>query len=339
MKAIEITDTRKVTIIDKPEPVISDPREVIVKIAAVSICGTDIHTFTNTHPFVKPPVVVGHECCGVVAEVGSDVQAVKVGDRVAIDPVLGCGECRPCKTGRANACADVKCRGVHVEGAMQELFKVREQDVYKVPDNLQDLVLGASIEPFAIGAQAVWRGNVSAGQIMVIFGAGPIGLTTMFMAMNRGAKCILIDVKEDRLANAMKLGALGAISANADDLKEQVMALAGQDGPHITCDAVGHPAIVDLCVDLVAPTGTVVLLGMDGQQNNVTELSIFRKEMTIVGSRMNSGMFPAVLELIGEGKLPLDAILTHRFSTEEATEAFAMAIEQPEGFTKAVITF
>jgi threonine dehydrogenase-like Zn-dependent dehydrogenase len=157
--------------------------------------------------------------------------------------------------------------------------------------------------------------------------------------MNRGAKCILIDVKEDRLANAMALGALGAISANAGDLKEQVMALAGQEGPHITCDAVGHPAIVDLCVDLVAPTGTVVLLGMDGQQNNVTELSIFRKELTIVGSRMNSGMFPTVLELVEGGKLPLDAILTHRFSVEEARDAFTMAIEQPEGFTKAVITF
>jgi 2-desacetyl-2-hydroxyethyl bacteriochlorophyllide A dehydrogenase len=339
MKAIEISDTRKITIIDKPEPVIAGPREVIVKIAAVSICGTDIHTFTNTHPFVKPPVVVGHECSGVVAETGSDVKDVKTGDRVAIDPVLGCGDCRPCNIGRANACANVKCRGVHVEGAMQELLKVREQDVYKIPDNLTDLVLGAGVEPFAIGAQAVWRGNVSKGQLMVIFGAGPIGLTTMFMAMNRGAECIMIDTKEDRLENAVRLGAKRGISATAADLKEQVLALTGNEGPHVTCDAVGHPAIVDLCVELVAPTGTVVLLGMDGQQNNVTELSIFRKELTIVGSRMNSGMFPTVLELIREDKLPLDAILTHRFTTDEAREAFTMAIEQPKGFTKAVITF
>ncbi len=312
---------------------------MIVKIAAVSICGTDIHTFTNTHPFVRPPVVVGHECSGVVSEVGSEVQLVKPGDRVAVDPVLGCGDCRPCKTGRANACANVKCRGVHVEGAMQEFFKVRERDVYKVPDSLEDLVLAACVEPFAIGAQAVWRGNVSDGQTMVIFGAGPIGLTTMFMAMNRGAKCIMIDKKEDRLAKALKLGAMGAIPASADDLKEQMLALTGEEGPQVTCDAVGHPSIVDLCVDLAAPTGTVILLGMDGQQNNVTELSIFRKELNIVGSRMNSGMFPTVLELIGEGRLPLGAILTHRFTREEASEAFTMAIEQPEAFTKAVITF
>jgi 2-desacetyl-2-hydroxyethyl bacteriochlorophyllide A dehydrogenase len=339
MKAIEISDTRKINLIDIPEPVISDPQEVIVKIAAVSICGTDIHTFTNTHPFVRPPVVVGHECSGVVTEVGSEVQLVKPGDRVAVDPVLGCGDCRPCKTGRANACANVKCRGVHVEGAMQEFFKVRERDVYKVPDSLEDLVLAACVEPFAIGAQAVWRGNVSDGQTMVIFGAGPIGLTTMFMAMNRGAQCIMIDMKEDRLAKALKLGAMGAIPASADDLKEQVLALTGEEGPQVTCDAVGHPSIVDLCVDLAAPTGTVILLGMDGQQNNVTELSIFRKELNIVGSRMNSGMFPTVLELIGEGRLPLGAILTHRFTREEASEAFTMAIEQPEAFTKAVITF
>ncbi len=339
MKAIEISNTRKITIIDKPEPAITNPQEVIVKIAAVSICGTDIHTFTNTHPFVKPPVVVGHECSGVVTETGGEVKGIKVGDRVAIDPVLGCGDCRPCKSGRANACANVKCRGVHVEGAMQELFKIRQQDVYKIPDNLTDLVLAAGVEPFAIGAQAVWRGNVSPGQLMLIFGAGPIGLTTMFMAMNRGAECIMIDTKEDRLKNAVRLGAKRGIPATAVDLKEQVMALTGNEGPHVTCDAVGHPAIVDLCVELVAPTGVVVLLGMDGQQNNVTELSIFRKELTIVGSRMNSGMFPTVLELIKENKLPLDAILTHRFTTDEASEAFTMAIEQPKGFSKAVITF
>lgn len=339
MKAIEITDTKKITIIEKAEPIISDSHDVIVKVAAVSICGTDIHTFTNTHPFVKPPVVVGHECSGVVAEVGTAVTAVKVGDRVAVDPVLGCGTCRPCRSGRANACANVSCRGVHVEGAMQELFKVREQDVYVLPNNLEDLVLGASVEPFAIGAQAVWRGNVSGGQTMVIFGAGPIGLTTMFMAMNRGAECIMVDMKADRLANAIKHGAMGTVLATAKDLKEQLMALSQEGGPDVTCDAVGNPDIVDLCVDLAAPTGAVVLLGMDGRPNNVTELSIFRKELTIVGSRMNSGMFPTVLGLIEKNALPLDAILTHRFTVDQAVDAFHMAIEQPDGFTKAVITF
>ncbi len=339
MKAIEISDTRLVTIIDKPEPSITEPTDVIVQIAAVSICGTDVHTFTNTHPFVKLPVVVGHECSGVVTEVGSAVTSCKPGDRVTIDPVWGCGDCLPCKSGRANACANVKCRGVHVEGAMQELYKVREQDVYTVPDTLQDLVLAASIEPFAIGAQAVWRGNVSKGQTMVIFGAGPIGLTTMFMAMNRGAECIMIDMNQSRLDNAMKYGAKGVVNGSANNIKEQVLALSGDEGPLVSCDAVGHPSIVDLSVELTAPTGTVILLGMDGQPNNVTELAIFRKELTIVGSRMNSGMFPTVLKLVEADALPLDAILTHRFTSEKATEAFTMSIEQPDGFTKAVITF
>ena len=338
MKAIEITGTRKISIIDRDEPKVQNPTDVIVKIAAVSICGTDIHTYTNTHPFVRPPVVVGHECSGIVAQVGKEVERVQPGDRVAIDPVLGCGSCRPCLNGRANACADVKCRGVHVEGAMQELFKVRDQDVYKIPDSLDDLVLAAATEPFAIGAQAVWRGNVRQDQFMVIFGAGPIGLTTMVMAINRGARCIMVDLKEDRLAKATELGATGVISATDADLKEKVLDLTGNEGPHVTCDAVGHPEIVNHCVDLIAPTGTVVLLGMDGQPNNVTELMIFRKEMTIVGSRMNSGVFPTVLALMAENKLPLAQILTHRFTKNEAESAFTMALEQPVGFTKAVIT-
>jgi len=339
MKAIEITDTKTVTIIEKDAPVITDAKDVIIKVAAVSICGTDIHTYTNTHPFVKPPVVVGHEASGVVESVGSAVTAVKPGDRVAIDPVLGCGECRPCKSGRANACANVKCRGVHVEGAMQEFFKVREQDVHKIPDNFTDLQLAAGTEPFAIGAQAVWRGNVQNDQVMVIFGAGPIGLTTMFMAMNLGAKCIIVDLNESRLKNAKRLGAIGTVNAAAPDLVEQIMALSNSGGPDVTCDAVGNPKIVDLCVELAAPTGTVILLGMDGRPNNVTELAIFRKELTIVGSRMNSNKLPTVLELLAENKLPFHEVLTHRFPIEQAAEAFTMAIEQPDGFIKAVITF
>ncbi len=339
MKAIEITDTKKITVIDKAAPVIRSPDDVIVKIAAVSICGTDIHTYTNTHPFVTPPVVVGHEASGVVTGVGRAVTAVQPGDRVAIDPVLGCGECRPCRSGRANACADVKCRGVHVEGAMQEYFKVREQDVHKVPDTLDDLVLAAATEPFAVGAQAVWRGNVEQGQVMLIFGAGAIGLTTMFMAIHRGARCILVDLNQSRLENARRLGAFGAINAADPDLVEQVLALSRSGGPDVVCDAVGNPEIVGLCVELVAPTGTVILLGMDGQPNNVTELAIFRKELTIVGSRMNSNMLPTVLELLTVKRLPFHEILTHRFTIEQAAEAFDMAIEQPQGFIKAVITF
>ncbi len=336
MKAIEITDTRKITIIERTCPEIEGPYDVIVKVAAVSICGTDIHTFTNTHPFVRPPVIVGHEASGVVDKVGKKVTAVKPGDRVAIDPVLGCGDCKPCRNGRANACARVKCRGVHVEGAMQEYFKVREQDVHKVPESLDDLVLAAAVEPFAIGAQAVWRGGVQQGQTMVIFGAGPIGLTTMLMAINRGAQCIVVDYKEDRLKKARALGAFTTVNA-ADDVKEKVLAATSMEEPDVTCDAVGHPAIVDLCVDLVAPTGTVVFLGMDGNPNNITELDIFRKELTVVGSRMNSNMFPTVLELIEKKKLPLEAILSHRFKVAEAEDAFTMALDQPEGFTKAVI--
>lgn len=339
MRAIEITDTRQVSIIEKPAPELSQEDDVIVRIRAVSICGTDIHTFTNTHPFVRPPVIVGHECSGVVESIGRGVTDLSIGDRVAIDPVLGCGSCTPCKRGRANACANVKCRGVHVEGAMQELFKVRACDVHKVPDSLTDLVLAAAVEPFGIGAQAVWRGDVQTGQKMVIFGAGPIGLCTMFMAMTRGAQCILIDRQQSRLDEALRHGAFGVVNAEAADFKEQVLALTGPEGADRTCDAVGNPRLVELCVELAAPTGTVILLGMDGSQNGVTELDIFRKELTIVGSRMNSGMFPTVLELIGKGKLPLETILTHRFDYSQAEEAFTMAVQQPSGFIKAVVEF
>lgn len=339
MKAIQISGACELSLIDIPEPVITADDDVIVDIAGVSICSTDIQIFTNSHPYLKPPLIAGHECAGVVSAVGAGVSNVKIGDRVTVDPVLGCGQCGPCRKGRANACARARCRGIHVDGAMLERFKVRGQDVHKIPDFLDDLVLAAGIEPFAIGAQAVWRGNVEHGQSMVIFGAGPVGLTTMFMGMSRGANCIMVDMKEDRLANALRLGAKGAVNAAAHDAAEQIREITGPEGPDVTCDAVGHPAIVDLCVSLTAPTGTVILLGMDGQKNNVTELAIFQKELNIVGSRMSSNMFPTVLEMVGMGRLPLEAILSHRFTPETVDRAFGMALEQPEGFCKSVIAF
>lgn len=339
MKAVEISDTRLVTIIDKPEPKIEQSDDVIVKIKSVSICGTDVHTFQGEHPFVKPPVVVGHECGGEVVEAGAGVTTFKPGDRVAIDPVFGCGTCRACKSGRANACADVKCRGVHVEGAMQEYFKIRECDVHKLPDSVDDLELGAVVEPMAIGAQACWRGNVSEDQTVVVFGAGPIGIAVMLNAHCLGARSVVIDMKEDRLQRARDFGALAAFSATDPELNAKILDLTDGEGPHVTCDAVGHPRIFEQCIDLVAPTGHVVLLGMDGQPNNVTELQIFKKEMSVVGSRMNSNMFPTILDRVEKGQMKLEQMVSHRFPTEDATEAFKMAVEQPEGFLKAMVTF
>lgn len=339
MKAIEISGTREVSLIEKAEPEISAPDDVIVKVKAVSICGTDIHTFLGEHPFVKPPVVVGHECCGEVIECGPWVTRFKAGDRVAIDPVFGCGSCRACNSGRANACGDVKCRGVHVEGAMQEYFKIRECDVHHLPDSVEDLTLGAVVEPMSIGAQACWRGKVSEDQVMVVFGAGPIGIAVMLNAHCLGARCILVDMKEDRLQRALDLGALAAFSATDPDLKDKILAQADGEGPHVTCDAVGHPKIFEQCIDLVAPTGTVVLLGMDDSPNDVTELQIFRKEMNVVGSRMNSNMFPTILDRVARGQMQLENLVSHRFSSDEATQAFQMAVEQPDGFLKAMITF
>lgn len=339
MKALEISDTKTVTLIEKPEPQITEPDDVIVKIKAVSICGTDVHTFLGEHPFVKPPVVVGHECSGVVEACGIEVENVRPGDRVAVDPVWGCGECRACRSGRANACATVKCRGVHSEGAMQEYFKIRGRDVHKLPDSLEDIIHGAVIEPLAVGAQACWRGNVQSGDVVVIFGAGPIGIAVMLNAMAMGAGCVLVDMKEDRLSRAKQLGALAAVSASDPDLKERVVELSGGEGPQVTCDAVGHPSIYKQCAEIVAPTGSVVLLGMDDRPNEVTELQIFRKEMTVVGSRMNSNMFPAALELIAAGKIEPGSLVSHKFSAEDGVEAFLMAVEQPEGFLKSTITF
>ena len=206
MKAVKISEAYKVEIIDIPEPEIEHPSDVKVKIKRVGICGSDMHIYYGTNPLATYPRIVGHEVAGEIVEVGSAVNKVAVGDHVVIEPIRYCGECYACKKGRPNVCKDVSVFGVHEDGGMLEFSIRSEKQVHKVSPEI-DWDEAVMAEPYTIGAQATWRGNVQAGDTVFIQGAGPIGVTVLKMAKLRGATVIMSDFTNERLEFAKENGA------------------------------------------------------------------------------------------------------------------------------------
>ena len=176
MKAVYIKEPGKLEVIDVEKPSIKKDTQALVKITAAGICGSDIHIFHGTHAYATYPRIIGHEGCGIVEEVGSAVTDLKPGDSVIIEPITGCGTCYACRHGRYNCCPDIKVAGVHIDGVMEEYFVTERNKLYKYDPNELTPVEAATAEPYTVGAQANAQANTQPGDLVLIHGAGPIGM-------------------------------------------------------------------------------------------------------------------------------------------------------------------
>jgi len=220
MKAVYIKEPGKLEVIDVEKPSIKKDTQVLVKITAAGICGSDIHIFHGTHAYATYPRIIGHEGCGIVEEVGSAVTDLKPGDSVIIEPITGCGTCYACRHGRYNCCPDIKVAGVHIDGVMEEYFVTERNKLYKYDPNELTPVEAATAEPYTVGAQANAQANTQPGDLVLIHGAGPIGMIICDIAEKRGATVIVSEVNEDRLKIAKDFGAKYTINPKKEDLKE-----------------------------------------------------------------------------------------------------------------------
>lgn len=338
MKAVQIPKAMEMLILDVEKPVIEKPEEVLVKVKRVGICGSDMHIYHGTNPLATYPRIAGHEVAGEVVEIGEAVTTVKVGDHVVIEPIRYCGECYACRKGRPNVCEHLSVFGVHEDGGMREYVVLPEKQLHAVNPSLDwdEIVLA---EPYSIGAQAVWRGSVSEGETVLIQGCGPIGICILKMAKLRGAKVFMTDIKDERLAFAKKNGADDVIHAINESIVERVMELTDGEGPNVVIDAVCLPSTFQLSVDIVSPAGTVVVLGFDERPSEISQLPITKKEVTIVGSRLQTNQFGKVVSLLNEGKLKGSGLITHKFPLEKVQEAFSFVEQNPDQVRKAVIVF
>ena len=338
MKAIEVTKPGQIVVVERPTPEITE-NEVLVKVKAAGICGSDVHIYHGKNAFATYPRVVGHEFVGEIEKVGSQVENLKVGDRVAVDPVVSCGHCYPCRIGRHNVCKQLNVMGVHRDGGYQQYVAVAGTSAHKIPENIS-WEIAAMIEPYTIAAQVLDRGRLTAADTVLICGAGPIGLVILQAVKMAGARVAIMDVIETRLNWAKEMGADLVINAKTSDMTKEMMAFTNNEGASLILEATGNINVLETCIHSIAsPAGRVVVLGFSTELVKIPQVDIMSRELEIIGTRLNNKKFPQVIEWFREGLVQPEKILTHTFTFDEAQKAFEMNDTNPENVCKIVLTF
>lgn len=337
MQAVKVQEPLKMMITDEAMPEIEEQDDVLIKIKRVGICGSDMHIYHGTNPLATYPRIIGHEVAGEVVEIGNAVTTLNVGDHVVVEPINYCGTCYACRKNRPNVCEELSVFGVHEDGGMREYVTLPEKQLHAVNKQLDwdEIVLA---EPYTIGAQAVWRGDVEENDTVLIQGAGPIGICVLKMAKLRGAHVVMTDLNEERLAFAKESGADKVINAK-ENIEEKVMEYTNQQGINVVIDAVCIPATFELGPKIASPAGTIVCLGFDETPANIAQLPITKKELTIVGSRLQTNRFSEVVELLNSRKLQSNGLITQKFPIQDVQEAFDFIENNQDKVRKALITF
>ncbi|RDZ12330.1 alcohol dehydrogenase [Priestia megaterium] len=338
MKAVQIKQAHKLVIQETERPKTLNPTDVLVKTKRVGICGSDMHIYHGTNPLATLPRVVGHEVAGEVMEMGKSVTGIQIGDHVVVEPINYCGECYACRKKRPNVCENLSVFGVHEDGGMREWFVLPEKQLHVVDSTLpwEEIVLA---EPYTIGAQAVWRGEVEKGDTVLIQGAGPIGICILKLAKLQGATVMMTDLSEERLGFANENGADVTVHAGREDVRHQVKEWTNGKGANVVIDAVCLPDTFQLSFEVVSAAGRIVVLGFDERPSAIPQLPVTKKEITVTGSRLQTNQFPKIVQLLNEKKLCHNGLITHQFTLDEVQEAFNFVEAHPEQVRKAIIVF
>lgn len=312
--------------------------EALIRVKSAGICGSDIGAFRGTNGLVSYPRVIGHEIAGEIVSIGENKKGLKPGDRVVVDPYLFCGHCYPCSIGRTNCCNELHVLGVHVDGGMTELITHPADMLVPIPANIPWDIAPIS-EPLTISLHGCHRLGLKAGETIAISGAGTIGLLAAMVALAYGAKPILIDMVEERLAFARELGVEMTVNLKTENLLEKVKAYT--DGRMCQCvmEASGANAAIRSTLDLVCHAGRVVFTGWPARETSLPTDIITRKEIDIRGARTSAGEFEEALELISTGKVDVRKILTKLVSVQEAPEVLMDIAANPGNYLKVNVMF
>lgn len=337
MKRAVMTAPRTLAVEEAPIPELVKENDVLVKICYVGICGTDIHIFRGERDDVKLPRVMGHELSGIVEETGKSVIGLKKGDHVILDPVIACDHCNTCKSGHPNVCPDVKCYGVQMDGAFQDYIVVEDRRLYKIPEEYP-MDAAALAEPFSIAANILKKARARGGESMVIIGAGTIGLAVLQAAKGMGLKVLISDVAERKLEYAREFGADFVVNSTTEDLSKAVKK-AFPDGADITLDAVGIHSLTSRSVEFAAAEGRIIVIGFDGASLHLPEVVITKKELSLIGSRMNCGRFPDVIKWMEDGAVEMGRMITAKYNAEDIQQAFEDILRNGKENIKTLISF
>lgn len=309
--------------------------EVLVRVRRVGVCGTDMHIFTGTQPYLSYPRVMGHELSGTVEEAPAG-SSLRPGDPVYVMPYLSCGRCAACRQSKTNCCMNIQVLGVHRDGAFTELLSLPQAFVHKAEGVTLDEA--AMIEFLAIGAHAVRRADVQAGLRVLVVGAGPIGLAAMLFARLRGAEVTALDTREDRLAFASRyLGIAHAVRVSDGDVLA-LSALTGGEFFDTVFDATGNAKAMERGFELIAHGGKYVLISIVPDTISFSDPEFHKREATLMGSRnATTDDFETVLTAMRAGQIPTNAFGTHRLPLAEVPSGFARLLDPAAGVVKAIV--
>ena len=333
MYAIKYDGPRKVQCveIDKPQ---AGENEALIKVRSAGICGSDIGAFRGTNGLVTYPRIIGHEVAGEILSIPEhNKKGLKAGDHVIVDPYLYCGSCYPCSIGRTNCCTDLKVLGVHAEGGMSEYFVHPADMLWKLPKDMP-WELAPIAEPLTIALHGIHRGGLKAGEHVAIIGAGPIGILAAVAAIAYGAHPIMIDLVDERLEAARKLGVRYTVNSGREDTAAKVSEYTGGRMAELVMECSGANPAVRSALDLVSNAGRITLTGWPKKETPLPTDVITKKEVDIRGARTSANEFEEAIDLIHTGKVDARKILTKVVTIKEAPGTIIDIEKNPGDYMK-----
>lgn len=337
MKSIVIKKPNELLIEDREIPVPTDD-EVRVKIKMAGICGSDSHIYRGHNPFAKYPRVIGHEFFGVIDAVGKGVDSTRIGQRVAVDPVISCGYCYPCSIGKPNVCCSLAVLGVHRDGGFSQYAIVPNKNAFTIPDNIPD-EFAVMIEPFTIAANVTAHIKPIKEDIALIYGAGPMGLTCVQVLKNvyHLKNIIVVDRIDERLNMANKCGADHIINNSSLTLKDRLDELNIK--PTIIIDAACHPTILQEAISIASPAARILIMGFSNDSCQISQQGITSKELSIFSSRLNANKFPIVIDWLNKKQIDPTKLITHKFHYQNIITAIEAFEKDQKHCCKILLTF
>ncbi len=339
MKAVKIIRPNELKVIDMEKPAIDEKNNILVKIRAAGICGSDVGIYHGKNAAATYPRVIGHEMVGDIVEVGSNAVRYKPGDRVIIDQVTACGHCYACRKGRPNVCANLQVRGVHIDGGYREYMAVPESDCYLLPESLsyEDAVM---IEPTTIAVQSCSRAQLEFEDNLMIIGAGALGSSILRIArLYNPRKIIMVDIEDDKLQECIQNGATDVINSKAEDVVERAHELTDGYGPTVVIDAACFKGSLLTACRCAGNAGRVITMGFGVDPDEINQFVITSKELDVRGSRLQNRRFQTVIDMVNKGKIDLSNSISHRFYFQDAQKAFDFNDTHDPSIRKIVLTF
>ncbi|MCK4629635.1 MAG: alcohol dehydrogenase catalytic domain-containing protein [Sedimentisphaerales bacterium] len=344
MKAMFLTDLRKMELRDVPEPVIEKDDQVLIKIERVGVCGSDVHYYETGRigsQVVEYPYLVGHECSATVIEAGSAVTRVRQGDQVAVEPAMPCHHCEQCRVGRENTCYNLGFLGTpgQADGCLCEYLVMPEECLFPLNGRIS-LDQAALCEPLSIGLYSAKQANLAENAEIAILGSGPIGLTVLASALAQGIKNVyMTDKINPRLEAARQIGAAWVGNPDSEDVVAGILEQRPL-GLDAVFECAGEQETIDQALNLLKPGGKIILVGIPRIDRISFRIDLLRRrEVTIINIRRQNNCVQPAIDLIASGKINIGHFITHRFPLEQSQEAFELVAGYRDGVIKAMIDF